>query len=54
MLLSTEVTKRTFNQTDQFRGYSVKLIRLFSCLSHRKGLDHHIVKAVPKHHLTDR
>ena len=30
----------------QFHGYSVKLIRVFSYLSHRKGLDHDIVKGV--------
>ena len=54
VVANTEVTKRTFNQTDQFRGYSIKLIRAFSCLSHRKDLDRHVVKAVPKHHLTDR
>ena len=41
------------SQTDQFREWTVRSIRECFYSSHKKGIDHHIVKVASKHHLKD-
>ena len=44
---------KDLNQSDQFREWTVKTIWVYFCSSRKKGLDHHIIEAVSKHHLKD-
>ena len=41
------------SQTDQFRELNARSIRVCFCSSHKKGINHHIVKTASKHHWKD-